>query len=379
MERRIGQKFILHNRIGHGSFGDLYSGEHLLTHEKVAVKLEHFQTRPPQLFYESKIYKVLSGSVGIPALKWYGVEDEYNVMVIDLLERSVEDLFADCAYHFSLKTVLMIADQMIARMQYVHSKNFIHRDIKPDNFMIGKDTNQNMLYLIDFGLSKKYRDPKTGEHIPYREGKMLTGTARYTSVNVHRGIEQSRRDDLESIAYVLIYLSKGSLPWQGIPTDAKERKFEAIGEMKASTPIEVLCSGLPEEFASFLRAVRQLDFQEDPDYNRYRLMFRDLFLRSGFVYDYQYDWVIKSQAMQRRLPFRVLMNKDQPVRINDPEKMLSLKPHPNPPSDGRGFRSTAWAGFATPQKKTRKVVLPDWLEHAKLRAEVTRGGAVESR
>jgi serine/threonine protein kinase len=115
-----------------------------------------------------------------------------------------------------MKTVLMIADQLIQRIEYMHSKSYIHRDIKPENFLLGLGKKSNIIYIIDFGLSKKYRDTKTLQHIPYRENKNLTGTARYASINAHLGIEQSRRDDLEAVGYVLIYLAKGFLPWQGI-------------------------------------------------------------------------------------------------------------------------------------------------------------------
>ena len=137
-------------------------------------------------------------------------------MIIDLLGPNIEDLFSLCNKKFNLKTVLLLADQMLQRIEYVHSKSYIHRDIKPENFLMGLGKKSHIVHIIDFGLSKKYRDPKTLQHIPYRENKTLTGTARYASINAHLGIEQSRRDDLEAIAYMLIYLIKGYLPWQGI-------------------------------------------------------------------------------------------------------------------------------------------------------------------
>lgn len=147
---------------------------------------------------------------------WSGIENKNNYMIIDLLGPNIEDLFSLCNKKFNLKTVLLLADQMLQRIEYVHSKSYIHRDIKPENFLMGLGKKTHIVHIIDFGLSKKYRDPKTLQHIPYRENKTLTGTARYASINAHLGIEQSRRDDLEAIAYMLIYLIKGYLPWQGI-------------------------------------------------------------------------------------------------------------------------------------------------------------------
>jgi casein kinase 1 len=184
--------------------------------------------------------------VGIPNVHWFGLEGDYNCMVMELLGQSLEDLFTSCSRRFSLKTVLMLADQMLSRIEYLHNNNFIHRDIKPDNFLIGNGKKKNVLYMIDFGLSKRFREPKTGEHIPYRDGKSLTGTARYASVNTHVGVEQSRRDDLESIGYLLVYFLRGTLPWQGLNARTKDQKYEKIKEKKMNTTVEALTQGLPE-------------------------------------------------------------------------------------------------------------------------------------
>ncbi|KAH9681977.1 Casein kinase 1-like protein 10 [Citrus sinensis] len=287
MDHVIGGKFKLGRKIGSGSFG-----VNVQTGEEVAVKLESVKTKHPQLHYESKLYMLLQGGTGVPHLKWFGVEGEYNVMVIDLLGPSLEDLFNYCNRKFSLKTVLMLADQLINRVEYMHSRGFLHRDIKPDNFLMGLGRKSNQVYIIDYGLAKKYRDLQTHKHIPYRENKNLTGTARYASVNTHLGVEQSRRDDLESLGYVLMYFLRGSLPWQGLKAGTKKQKYDKISEKKMLTPIEVLCKSYPSEFTSYFHYCRSLRFEDKPDYSYLKRLFRDLFIREGYQFDYVFDWTI---------------------------------------------------------------------------------------
>ncbi|KAL8766279.1 MAG: hypothetical protein Q9209_006911, partial [Squamulea sp. 1 TL-2023] len=292
VDLRVGNKYRIGRKIGSGSFGDIYLGTNIISGEEIAIKLESVKAKHPQLEYEARVYKSLAGGVGIPFVRWFGTECDYNAMVLDLLGPSLEDLFNFCNRKFSLKTVLLLADQLISRIEYIHAKSFIHRDIKPDNFLMGIGKRGNQVNVIDFGLAKKYRDPKTHFHIPYRENKNLTGTARYASINTHLGVEQSRRDDMESLGYVMLYFCRGSLPWQGLKAATKKQKYDRIMEKKMTTPTEVLCRGFPNEFAIYLNYTRSLRFDDKPDYSYLRKIFRDLFVREGFQYDYVFDWTV---------------------------------------------------------------------------------------
>ncbi|CAH8272618.1 unnamed protein product [Arabidopsis lyrata] len=292
MELRIGNKFRLGRKIGSGSFGEIYLGSDIQSNEDVAIKFESVKTVHPQLSYESRIYRVLQGGIGIPNMKWYGVDGDYNVLVMDLLGGSLEDLFCYCNKKFTLKTVLMLADQMINRLEFIHSKSFLHRDIKPDNFLMGLGRQANQVYIIDFGLARKYRDSSSYRHIPYRENKRLVGTPAYASLNTHLGIEQSRRDDIESLGYILMYFLRGSLPWKGLKSGNKKQIYDKINDKKVSTSIETLCEGHPIEFATYLHYCRSLRFVDKPDYAYLKRLFRDLFTREGFQFDFVFDWTI---------------------------------------------------------------------------------------
>ncbi|GAB1600107.1 casein kinase I [Argonauta hians] len=287
----VGGKYRLLRKIGSGSFGDIYLGINIANGEEVAVKLEPIDARHPQLAYEYKLYRIIQGAPGIPRARWFSSEPDYVVLVMDLLGPSLEDLFNFCSRRFTMKTVLMIADQLLIRIDYLHGRNFIHRDIKPDNFLMGIGRHCNKIFMIDFGLAKKFRDRIHG-HIVYREDKNLTGTARYASINAHLGIEQSRRDDLESLGYILMYFNRGSLPWQGLKAATKKQKYEKISERKLTTSIESLCKGFPAEFGMYLNYCRTLRFDQTPDYTYLRQLFRVLFRTLKYMYDYTYDWTI---------------------------------------------------------------------------------------
>jgi len=255
----------------------------------VAVKVEPLKARHPQLEYESRVYRMLRRNKCIAPICFFGQVADYNVMVIGLLGPSLEDLFQYCGKRFSLKTTIMLALQMLECIETLHSKHIIHRDLKPENFMVGIGSDCNRVHVIDFGLSKVYRD-NNNEHIPYRENKPLTGTARYASINAHQGVEQSRRDDLEALSYVLLYFLRGRLPWQSLKAPNRKQKFECIKNVKLKTTLENLCVDLPQEFIDIVSYARQLRFDEEPSYSYIRKRLTHLFQREGFVQDYDFDW-----------------------------------------------------------------------------------------
>ena len=313
----IAESFVLLHIIGKGSFGQIYLSYDLRENLPVSVKKEEKKPgKTPQLKTETKIYQTLlniqtddiSGVkpvgcddvVGVP--KFYGAGElpDCYYMIIDFLGPNLIELFNYCGCKkFTISTVCLIALQVLNRIENLHKHHYLHRDIKPENFLIGIHEKSNVIYLIDFGLSKRYKNLKTHQHIPYREGRALTGTARYVSINTHMGIEQSRRDDLESIGYMLIFFLKGVLPWQGLKNG--NEKYTRIMEKKLQIPTEILCYGLPDEITYYLKYCKSLRFEDRPDYDYLRGLFIKLLGTCNSVYGLtkemlKFDWCFEDPA-----------------------------------------------------------------------------------
>lgn len=289
----VGLHYKIGKKIGEGSFGVLFEGSNIINGVAVAIKFEPRKTEAPQLRDEYRTYKHLQGCDGIPNAYYFGQEGLHSILVIDLLGPSLEDLFDWCGRRFSVKTVVQVAIQMLNLIEEVHRHDLIYRDIKPDNFLIGRQgfPDENKVHLIDFGMAKQYRDPRTKQHIPYREKKSLSGTARYMSINTHLGREQLRRDDLEALGHVFFYFLRGQLPWQGLKAPTNKQKYEKIGDKKRTTSLSVLCEGLPKQFAEYLDAVRLLPFEAEPAYEEYRMMLVSVLDDQNAQADGDFDWM----------------------------------------------------------------------------------------
>jgi len=295
--KELSKNYNIIKKIGNGSFGQVYKAICKDDNELVAIKIEN-NSNICRLELEMKLYNELLNDKGVPKIKWFGkIYDKY-VLIMDYLGPNLDDLFDFCKRKFNIKTVIMIALQILNRIEFVHKNNIIHRDIKPDNFLIGTAKNKNIIYIIDFGLSKKFCI-NNDNHIEYKKGRNFTGSFRYSSIRNHKGIEQSRRDDLESIGYMLIYFLNGNLPWQGQKGSTKSKRSKNIFNIKRNTSLETLCENLPEEFFKYMKYSRLLRFKENPDYTYLKNLFIDLSKKNNMILDDIYDWNIIAKEKKK--------------------------------------------------------------------------------
>ena len=279
-------KYTCVKKLGKGSFGSIYQA--VYGKEEYALKFEDRKKNNDLLQNEAAIMNYLKGP-NIPTVKSYGFTSSYNILVMQLLGRDLEHHFKK-RKKFSVKTVCMLGFQMINILENIHEKHILHRDIKPENFVMGLNQNSKIVYLIDFGLAKKYRSMSTLIQYPLTLKKKFTGTARYASINALKGYEHSRRDELESLGYIFIYFLKGKLPWQNIKVKDKEEKFKKILQKKLEISSNELCLGIPKEFEIFLEYVKNLKYDEKPDYNMLKDLLYKIMKDGNYKNDYIYDW-----------------------------------------------------------------------------------------
>ena len=289
-------KYIPIQKIGEGAFASVYKAQG--GEELVAIKFENRSNEFEFLEEEAIMMRYLKGPQ-IPVIKSFGKNMEYNIMAMELLGDSLE-FNLNIKKKFSVKTTAMIGYQILNVLEFIHDRHIIHRDIKPDNFLMGYKEKNAVLYLLDFGLAKKFRSSKTLMQYPYVRKKKMTGTARYASIHALEEMEQSRRDDLESMAYVLLYFLRGSLPWQGIKVRAKEIRYKKILAKKKEITSDELCETFPEEFKYLVDYTRNLGYTENPDYDKLRNNFLELVKEKLCrTFDFIYDWTTKTDIQQR--------------------------------------------------------------------------------
>lgn len=289
MERQyVSDNYTLIKELGKGTFGEVYLSKDK-RNNYYASKVEKKNVN--KLENEYKIYKRLhrNGKNGnlnhIPKVYDYIQTPDFNIMVMQLLGKTLDTLFSEHGKKFKINTVLKLGYEILNVIEILHRNGYIHRDIKPNNFMFG--LNNDTLYIMDFGLSKRYIS-RSNKHITMRVDRSFVGTARYASNNIHIGIEPSRRDDLESIGYLLIYFLKGSLPWQGLKKKKNDDHLQLIGEHKLCTSLTKLCEGIPPCFKEYLLYVTQLKYDEDPDYDYLRTLFVETSNRMNIKMDYEW-------------------------------------------------------------------------------------------
>ena len=272
-------KYSIKYLISKGSFGEVYLGTNIIDGKNYALKLEERSIEESILKHECYTLMNLKGP-GIPSVISYGVSGKYNILVENLLGKSINDIWLENNKKLNLKDTCIFAIQAISLLEYVHSKNYLHRDIKPANFLVGNPDNAQ-LYLIDFGNARKYKSSKTGKHIKLVKSNKVYGSLIFLSTNALKGIEQTRKDDLEALGYVIIYLYIGSLPWSSFKHKNLYQVILKTREEREKISTESICEGMPNEMNIYMNYVNNLKYEECPDYEYLRKLFWNVLKKIG--------------------------------------------------------------------------------------------------
>ena len=292
LNKLIFKKFTIEKVISEGIFGEIYLVKNEKDNKYYTMKAEKNDSNIKILEQEGYNLFLLKG-LGIPQLVSYGKIKNYDILIQELLGKSLNELFIENNFQFSMNDICLISIQLIDRVEWVHSKTLIHRDIKPENFLLGSN-NPNIIYLTGFGLCTKYCSSKSGKHIMPGFRGTFSGTIKYSSANAQRGNQLSRRDDLESLGYTILYFMKGGLPWMNLNQNINEKEaYIKTYSMKKFMPVERLCKGAPSEMQDYFRYIRQLKFKEDPNYDYLRNLFVNLLKKNGIenYQNYCFSWV----------------------------------------------------------------------------------------
>ena len=313
------KKYKIIKRIGKGSFGSVFLGKNIQKNDYVAIKLESKNQNDTILERETYILYSLKG-FGIPEVITYGQNIKYNILIQELLGKSIDKIFFEKNRKFSMKDCCMIGLQILDRLEYIHSKYIIHRDIKADNFLVGLN-NVSIIYIIDFGLAKQYKSRKTGKHVKYTINKKWSGTSRFASANTLRGVEPSRRDDLESFCYLLLYLMKGSLPWDYINEESEINEILIIYKMKQYMTPEMLFCDLPIQMVNFYKYCKHLDFDQKPNYKYLRSLLLSILKYMGEQNDLHFCWIINFTLNKSKSGF-IFNNKSKEKEGNNKKGII---------------------------------------------------------
>ena len=324
----IFRKYKTSKILGKGSFGCVFQGYNLKSKKMVAIKVEDKKSESNLLEIESSFLSLLKG-YGIPKLIGYGKYGNFNVMIQEILGFNLMQI-KNLINHFTIKDIAMMGIQILDRIEFIHSKYIIHRDIKPENFTTGFE-DISTIYLIDFGISRKYRSSKTLKHVKYALTGRMFGTVRYASYNASRGVEQSRRDDLESIANMLIYIYTGKLPWKGINLKDRQRKKKYLEMLllKKFTSPEKICEGMPKEYVEFYKYCKNLKFEQDPDYEYLRNIFRKILINCMEYNDYKFSWILNKNYLKSLKLFNHKINTENIKQ----EKYINILTRVNSPGN----------------------------------------------